>query len=118
MNENDERRKNTPEEVAAIYAAALAGKGIEFRYIGSPESEWRNSGGASRLSFDFTINQFRIKPEPPKPRVIYVNDYGQGALGVVSLKWSNLSNAIQERCAGGKTIRFIEDLNWKEGDPE
>ncbi len=113
---NDERRKNTPEEVAAIYAAALEGKEIEYRYISEEGDKWDIYNSGATLVFNFGRFQYRIKPEPPKPRVIYLNIYPNGKLGG---GYDSPEPAIQIRgLQEGRTARFIEDLNWKEGDPE
>ncbi len=117
---NDERRKNTPEEVAAIYAAASEGKKIEYRYISEEGDKWVVYDSGATLIFNFGRFQYRIKPEPPKPRVIYVNEYLGGNIdgNAVNLSVEGALSRRGFRMSQAKTIRFIEDLNWKEGDPE
>lgn len=54
----------THDEMIAVIQAHKAGKAIEVRDRGWPIAHW----GASDPNWNFLCYDYRIKPEPPKPR--------------------------------------------------
>lgn len=100
----------THDEMIAVIAAHKEGKVIECRNAHEPE-DWRDRLEAPP-TFDFYRFDYRIKPEPRKPRVIYVNEYDH--LGTVA--HHNEASALE--FAGDRTYvatrKFIEVIEDEE----
>lgn len=63
----------TYDEMIAVIQAAKDGKDIEYRYPHQP-NDWRLVE-LNKDVFSFGKFEYRIKPEPPKPKEIWVNEY-------------------------------------------
>jgi hypothetical protein len=60
------------EKILELADAIRAGKVIQFSLR---EGDW---GDITEPAFDARLGQYRVKPEPPKPKEIYVNEYASG----------------------------------------
>lgn len=63
-----------PDEMIAVIQAHKEGKTVQYRVTAHWGSgKWRDLVGNPQ--WNFGSNEYRIKPEPRQPRVIYVNEY-------------------------------------------
>lgn len=63
----------TLQEKIAVMQAALRGAQLEYRDMDEESgSAWKLSAGPQ---FNFVRYEYRVKPEPPKPKEIWVNEY-------------------------------------------
>lgn len=99
----------------AVIAGQRDGKTIEFRPYGDPDRTWTRWGNGNR--FDFVTTEFRIKPEPPKPREVIVffwnhveptAVFDEGDARIPSIKANPETT--------NKLIRFREVLPNEEGE--
>jgi hypothetical protein len=97
------------DEMIAVIAAHKEGKTIQYRARwGAPEG-WQDT--PNDPVWNFYYNEYRIKPEPCKPRVIYVNEYEGGGFGSgYAIKDSAVfSGAATNAIATRKFIEVIEE---------
>jgi hypothetical protein len=59
------------DEMIAVIQAHKAGKQIEIQYHGCSPETWALCGD-DPFTFNFTQLDFRVKPEPPKPRDFWI----------------------------------------------
>lgn len=78
----------SPEEMIVVIAAQSQGKTIEGRT--KKGGEWIKVNHTD-YGFNFCDWEYRIKPEPLEPRVIWVNEYPSGC------RWG--MPASSEKCA-------------------
>ena len=97
----------TPDEQIAVIAAERDGKKIS--------KQWKNYVGWMDKSpdeeFDFERCEYRIRPEPPKPREWFVNEYRE------STSFESLHETREEadKNAGWtriRCVRLVEDLSY------
>lgn len=56
-------------QIREVIDAAEAGKQIQFCHIGpAPSPPWTDCAPSERPVFNFYSYDYRVKPEPPKPR--------------------------------------------------
>jgi hypothetical protein len=72
----------THEEMIAVLQAHKDGKKIECR------TKWEECWKAAPTNpcWNFDLYDYRIKPEPPKPKELWVNEYASGGLAAHSTK--------------------------------
>jgi hypothetical protein len=95
------------DEMIAVIQAHKEGKEIQFRCVDDFDKTW-TSYSESSPSWNFSEFEYRIKPEPRKPMVIYVNEFTFGFSLIHHI--SELS-ALAEKISDGTRIgirKFIE----------
>ena len=83
----------THDEIIAVVAAHRDGKAIEWRNIRS-NSEWRDLVDIPAWSFNNT--EYRIKPEPPKPREWWIERMPDGETNLWTCPRSAVIGRAQE----------------------
>lgn len=103
----------THDEMIAVIQAAKEGKEIEWKYVGQNDG-WNPLVGSTQgqVYFDFRSMEYRVKPEPVKPRQLWINEY-VGATPETPRLGRNYfgepAKAIAMRETGYKrTVLFIE----------
>ncbi len=87
-------------ELLPIIQAFADGRTIQAHIYG----EWRK---VTTPSFCLDI-KYRVKPEPPEPRVLYVNEY-DGTLAWTTWLTKEKAGAVRgENSDNAKTVKFIE----------
>ena len=93
----------THDEMIAVIAAHKEGKEIQFKFKNLPD--WEK---CREPIWDFHAFDYRVKPEPREPMVIWVNEYKNGFTG---FQYSSLEKALQGRNPESSCIatrKFIE----------
>lgn len=98
-------------EMIAVIQAADEGETVQRR----PPPDLNHRGkvywldcAKNYMLFDFLRYEYRIKPEPIVPRVIYVNDY---PTGLSNVHWSRVEHAAiaaDVAFATSRVVKFVE----------
>ena len=68
------------DEIIAVVQARKEGKTIQFKYIYGRQ-EWHDTTSNSPV-WNFHERQYRVKPEPPKPREFWITKCNDVANGI------------------------------------
>lgn len=111
----------THDEMIAVIAAHKEGRAIQFRSVDRPRKPWEDYGSeGGSPSWNFFHFDFRIKPEPRKPREIWVNEYPDGHSATIKSGFGHYfyltaEEATQGACGGCiATRKFIEVIEDEE----
>ena len=98
----------SPDEQIAVIAARRDGKSIEKHDPTYVSETWNPMDEDEE--FDFSCWIYRIRPEPPKPREVFINEYHRG-LGMFAHDTRDLAdrNAVSDRI---RCVRLVEDLSY------
>jgi hypothetical protein len=87
----------THDEMIAVITAHRDGKKVEFRRNG--DDRW---GVVDDPVWDFALGEYRIKPEPPKPREWWVNVYSNPDRNCL-----HTSRERADKCMGNDRIACV-----------
>lgn len=98
----------SPEQMIAVIAAHSQGKAIEGRkldLVAKGVVNWIEPGHVE-YGFDFIEWEYRIKPEPREPRVIWVVEHPDGSLSFRNFLYE--AGAVEDSAGRLPVRKFIE----------
>ena len=96
------------DEMIAVIQAHKEGKEIQFRCVDDFDKTWTGYSESSP-SWDFSEFEYRIKPEPRKPREVFLREFDGGRLDHARAFRSE-DDAVKDSLRGvhSATRKFIE----------
>lgn len=94
----------THEEMIAVIAAHRDGKTIQFQPV-DIECGWQDTG--PDVVWSFNTDNYRIKPEPPKPRELWIYENERGSFAGYPLTKSKPKQDVSRK---GRYVKFAEVL--------